>query len=64
VPVVYLGLVQLPSLIEPNAELKPILKTVHYVLTMTLAAGVAAHALAALKHHFIDRDDVLKRMLP
>jgi cytochrome b561 len=64
VPVVYLGLVQLPSLIEPNTELKPILKTVHYVLTMTLAAGVAAHALAALKHHFIDRDDVLKRMLP
>jgi cytochrome b561 len=25
---------------------------------------VLAHAAAALKHHFIDRDDVLKRMLP
>ncbi|MQA41297.1 cytochrome b [Rugamonas aquatica] len=64
VPVVYLGLVQLPAIIEPNAELKPILKTVHYVLTMTMAAAVVAHALAALKHHFVDRDITLKRMLP
>lgn len=64
VPVVYLGLFQLPVFMEPNAELKPILKTVHYVLTMTMAAAVAAHVLAALKHHFIERDGVLKRMLP
>jgi len=64
VPVVYLGVLPLPVLIGPDPALKPILKTVHYVLTMTLAAGVLAHAAAALKHHFIDRDDVLKRMLP
>lgn len=64
VPVVYLGVLPLPVLIGPDPELKPILKTVHYVLTMTLAAGVLVHAAAALKHHFIDRDDVLKRMLP
>jgi cytochrome b561 len=64
VPVVYLGLFQIPALFEPNTELKPILKTVHYVLTMTMAASVVAHALAALKHHFIDRDATLKRMLP
>jgi cytochrome b561 len=25
---------------------------------------IAVHLLAALKHHFIDRDGVLKRMLP
>jgi cytochrome b561 len=31
---------------------------------MTMAAAVVAHALAALKHHFIDRDVTLKRMLP
>jgi cytochrome b561 len=64
VPVVYLGLFKIPALFEPNLELKPILKTVHYVLTMTMAAAVVAHALAALKHHFIDRDATLKRMLP
>jgi cytochrome b561 len=64
VPVVYLGLFQMPAPFEPNTELKPILKTVHYVLNMTMAAAVVAHALAALKHHFIDRDVTLKRMLP
>jgi cytochrome b561 len=64
VPVVYLGLWQMPAVIGPNPELKPLLKTVHYVLTMTMAAAVVAHALAALKHHFIDRDITLKRMLP
>ncbi|MYM69741.1 cytochrome b [Pseudoduganella sp. FT55W] len=64
VPVVYLGLWQMPAVIDPNPELKATLKTVHYVLTMTMAAAVVAHALAALKHHFIDRDVTLKRMLP
>jgi cytochrome b561 len=64
VPVVYLGLWQLPAVIAPDPELKATLKTVHYVLTMTMAAAVVAHALAALKHHFIDRDVTLKRMLP
>jgi cytochrome b561 len=31
---------------------------------MTLLACVVLHVLAALKHHFVDRDGVLKRMLP
>lgn len=64
VPVVYLGLVQLPVFMAPDLALKPILKTVHYVLNMTMAGVVAVHVLAALKHHFIDRDGVLRRMLP
>lgn len=64
VPVVYLKLIQLPMLIAPDPELKAILKTVHYVLVMTMAGAVVAHALAALKHHFFDRDITLKRMLP
>ena len=60
----YLGLFQLPVIMAPNPELKPLLKEIHYVLNMTMAAAVAAHVLAALKHQFIDRDGVLKRMLP
>jgi cytochrome b561 len=64
VPVVYLGLWQMPAVIGPDPELKATLKTVHYVLTMTMAGAVVAHALAALKHHFVDRDATLKRMLP
>lgn len=63
-PVVYLDLIQLPVLIERNDEWKPILKTVHYVLNMLLLGGFILHVAAALKHHFIDRDTILKRMLP
>lgn len=64
VPVVYLGVLPLPVFIGPDPELKSLLKQVHYVLNMTLLVAVVLHAGAALKHHFIDRDDVLRRMLP
>jgi cytochrome b561 len=63
-PVVYFGLFELPVLIGPNPELKPILKGLHFWLNMTLAGAVGLHILAALKHQLIDRDGVLKRMMP
>jgi cytochrome b561 len=63
-PVVYLGLVQLPDLVAKNKELANVLKAVHAYLNYTLMAVVALHVLASLKHHVIDRDDVLHRMLP
>lgn len=64
VPVAYLGIVPLPVFIGPDPELKATLKQVHYVLNMILLGGVALHVLAALKHQFIDRDGVFRRMLP
>lgn len=64
VPVVYFGVLPLPVFMAPNPELKPLLKGVHYWLTMGLAALVVAHVGAALKHAFIDRDGVMRRMLP
>jgi cytochrome b561 len=36
---------------------------VHFYLAVTLMVIVGVHALAALKHHFIDRDPTLRRML-
>ncbi|HLS81962.1 MAG TPA: cytochrome b/b6 domain-containing protein, partial [Steroidobacter sp.] len=36
----------------------------HGVSAATLLVVALIHAAAALKHHFIDRDDVLRRMLP
>ena len=41
-----------------------LLAEVHETLNFTLLALVVLHAAAALKHHFIDRDTVLTRMLP
>ncbi|MBC7500539.1 MAG: cytochrome b [Herminiimonas sp.] len=64
VPVVYLGILPLPVLIDANQEWKPVLKLVHYWLNVTLLAVFCLHVLAALKHHFIERDGVFKRILP
>ncbi len=36
----------------------------HEVLAYAIAALAILHTLAALKHHFIDRDSVLRSMLP
>ncbi len=36
---------------------------VHYWLAIGVLVLAAIHALGALKHHFIDRDDTLRRML-
>jgi len=47
-----------------DKELGDLLRDVHATLNFLLAAVVAGHVAAALKHHLIDRDDVLRRMLP
>jgi cytochrome b561 len=40
------------------------MKTLHHRLAWSLLALVVLHILAALKHHFWDRDEVLAQMLP
>ena len=62
-PTIVFG-VRLPDLLERNRELGDTLKTVHFFLNKTLLAVIALHFAAAMKHHFFDRDDVLRRMLP
>jgi cytochrome b561 len=62
-PVVYLKLWQLPDLVSKDKELALLLKSVHKVLAWGMSGIVALHVAAALKHHFIDRDTTLKRML-
>jgi cytochrome b561 len=61
---VYLGVLPIPDLLPKNKALAEILKLTHHAINYALAAVVALHAAAALKHHFIDRDDVLLRMVP
>jgi cytochrome b561 len=64
VQVVYLGLVPLPDLVPKDKALANLLRACHVTLNFTLLALVCVHAAAALKHHFVDRDSVLWRMLP
>jgi cytochrome b561 len=61
---VYLGLYPIPDLIAKNPPLGDTLEAVHKLLGCIFLTVIGVHAAAALKHHFIDRDDVLARMLP
>jgi len=61
---VYFGVLPIPDLLSKNKELGDWLQSLHQTLNFTLAALVAGHAAAALKHHLIDKDEVLSRMLP
>lgn len=61
---VYFGVLPIPDLLGKDRELGKQLEEVHESLNYAMIALVAGHALAALKHHFIDRDDVLLRMRP
>lgn len=61
---VWFGVLPLPDLLTKNAELGDLLQQMHKLLNYSMAALVFAHLGAALKHYFIDRDDILARMLP
>lgn len=64
VPVVYLGVVPLPTIIGADPALAKLLKTVHIWLNYGLLGAVAGHLLAVVKHQLFDRQRLLQRMLP
>jgi cytochrome b561 len=53
-----------PNLIAPNEQAFEVLRNVHDGLAKLLFVVALVHILAALKHHFWNKDDVLRRMLP
>ncbi|HEY0800825.1 MAG TPA: cytochrome b [Steroidobacteraceae bacterium] len=53
-----------PDLVAPNEKTFELLKTTHHLLGWLLLTVAILHILAALKHHFWNKDDVLVRMLP
>jgi cytochrome b561 len=63
-PIVWFGVLPLPDFVPKDKALADILKELHGLLAYGLAALVLAHLAGALKHHFIDRDGLLLRMLP
>ena len=54
----------LPDLTAPDKALEELAKRVHLGLFVALALTLALHIAAALRHHFVWRNDVLRRMLP
>ena len=69
IPTVLYGVVPWPHLpilstLDNKKPVEDALKLVHAYGAWALIALVAAHAGAALHHHFIVKDDVLRRILP
>lgn len=58
----WFGLVDLPSLFEVNKQLSKQMEEWHEGLAWIAVALLVVHAAAALKHHYLDRDAVLRRM--
>ncbi len=61
---VWFGILPIPDLLQKNKELGDLLLIVHVSLNYLFIAVLVGHIGAALKHHFIDKDDILTRMLP
>ncbi|VAX07229.1 Cytochrome b561 homolog 2 [hydrothermal vent metagenome] len=57
------GWFEIPALITSIERLEDIAGTIHLTLAITLITVAALHALAAFKHHFVNRDPTLTRML-
>jgi cytochrome b561 len=59
----FFGLFVVPPLIEPNENLAHLLGTVHQWLAYSLIVLICGHVGAALEHHFVEGDNILRRML-
>lgn len=62
-PASFFGLFVLPDLVSPNDERRMLFEAMHKWIGYALIATILLHASAAFKHHFINKDDILRRML-
>lgn len=61
-PLEVLGIIAIPATITSSDSLQYLAEDAHKWSAYTIIAVAVLHALAALKHHFIDRDKTLVRM--
>lgn len=60
----FFGLVDLPTLVEQNERLETLFGEIHEWLSICILALVSIHVLAVLRHQFVLKDGLLRRMLP
>jgi cytochrome b561 len=63
-PVSWFGIFTFPDLVSPDKARYEFFHGAHELVAKTLVVIAIVHALAALKHQFLDRDGLLRRMLP
>jgi len=54
---------EIPAILSGITGQEDIAGKIHYILAMSLIVVACLHALGAIKHHFIDKDKTLNRML-
>ena len=64
IPTHFFGGIVIPNIAAPDAETFERARLAHKWAAWSIAALAALHIAGALKHHILDRDDVLTRMLP
>ncbi len=64
VPTRFFDLFVIPNIAPPDPSLFADAVLAHKIAAWTIAALVVLHVAGALKHHFADSDDVMKRMTP
>lgn len=62
-PLEVFGLFAIPSLVSSVDNLEDVAGAIHQFLAYALTGLAAGHAAAALKHHFIAKDDTLRSMM-
>lgn len=63
-PIVLFGQLPLPDFVPVSPELASAIKPWHRIAAFALMGLIVLHILAVVKHQVIDRDGLLKRMLP
>jgi superoxide oxidase len=59
----YFGLFDIPPFLGTHKDFSKIVYTIHVYTSYITLVAICLHTGAALKHHFIDKDNVLKRMI-
>lgn len=59
---VWFGVLPIPDLVGKDKELGHLLEEMHEALNLLLMLTLGGHVVAALWHHFVLKDDTLRRM--
>lgn len=59
---VWFGVIPLPDLLDKNADVAEALLLAHQWINYVFIVTITGHILAALKHQFIDKDQLFKRI--
>ena len=63
-PVSVFGLFTLPNIVPPSEEIAKLANQFHELTAYALIAAIGLHFAGAMKHHIIDKDGTLRRMIP